>query len=164
MRILLSAVFVLFGIIFPAHCDTPANCSYEDVRGIWIFKEGPRGNEKTVNHELAHSFFWSDDDYKNDMTKLVDSIPNKDKFLSILANERGYGKNVLIDEAQAFMSTGLIVNISDWEQHKEPFIKRFNQQRESVLNESFGRGGETKSGEVFPHIISTSKLNFKLHS
>jgi len=29
--------------------DTPANCSYEDVRGSWVIHEGPRGNDKSIN-------------------------------------------------------------------------------------------------------------------
>lgn len=29
--------------------DTPANCTYNDVKGLWVFHEGPRGNDKTIN-------------------------------------------------------------------------------------------------------------------
>jgi hypothetical protein len=28
--------------------DTPANCTYEDIRGRWVFSEGPRRFDKTL--------------------------------------------------------------------------------------------------------------------
>jgi len=28
--------------------DTPANCTYEDVTGLWVFHEGPRGNDNSI--------------------------------------------------------------------------------------------------------------------
>ena len=103
-----------------------------------------KGDERTINHELAHAYFWANEDYRNDMTILVNNMPNKDEFLSILYNERGYGENVLIDEAQAFMATGLIVEISEWEEYRKPFIERFNNQKKLAMNEIFDNGGQTK--------------------
>jgi len=93
-----------------------------------------KGDETTLNHELAHAFFWEDESYRNDMTELVNSLYNKKELFDILSKERGYGKNVLIDEAQAFLSTGLIVNISDWEKYREPFKKRFSEQKYKYKN------------------------------
>ena len=29
--------------------DTPVNCSYEEIKGVWIFHEGQRGNDKSIN-------------------------------------------------------------------------------------------------------------------
>ena len=40
---------LLIACISLIKCDTPANCTYEDIRGTWVFHEGPRGNDKTVN-------------------------------------------------------------------------------------------------------------------
>lgn len=48
LRCILS-LLVIFTIISFAKCDTPANCTYEDIKGLWIFQEGPRGNDKTIN-------------------------------------------------------------------------------------------------------------------
>jgi len=89
------------------------------------------------------------------MTKLVNEIPNKNELLKILKEERGYGENVLIDEAQAFLSTGLIVNISDWQKYKKPFEDRFERQK----NHNFEEGGElTITSEQVEQ-----KLERKLH-
>ncbi len=47
--------YLLVVLVTFSHClsiifaETPANCTYEDVRGLWIFSEGPRRNDKTVN-------------------------------------------------------------------------------------------------------------------
>ena len=30
-------------------CDTPANCSYEDLLGTWLFQVSKGGQDKTVN-------------------------------------------------------------------------------------------------------------------
>jgi len=113
------------------------------------------GDNTTLNHELAHAFFWADKSYRDDMTKLVNEIPNKNELLKILKEERGYGENVLIDEAQAFLSTGLIVNISDWQKYKKPFEDRFERQK----NHNFEEGGElTITSEQVEQ-----KLERKLH-
>lgn len=44
-----TSLIILFGCFLLAKSDTPANCTYEDVRGVWLFTEGPRGNDKTIN-------------------------------------------------------------------------------------------------------------------
>jgi hypothetical protein len=46
----------LFNIlIFSCFClnflsaDTPVNCTYEEIKGVWIIHEGQRGNDKSIN-------------------------------------------------------------------------------------------------------------------
>lgn len=36
----------LFSVAF---ADTPANCTYEDIQGRWLFQIGDRGHDNTVN-------------------------------------------------------------------------------------------------------------------
>jgi hypothetical protein len=49
LKINFASTLVLLALIQLATCDTPANCTYEDIRGTWVFHEGPRGNDKTIN-------------------------------------------------------------------------------------------------------------------
>ncbi|XP_071084168.1 dipeptidyl peptidase 1-like [Haliotis cracherodii] len=44
----LSAVVVL-SVLVAVYADTPANCTYEDVKGTWIFNVGPRDGDRTLN-------------------------------------------------------------------------------------------------------------------
>lgn len=39
----LIIILVLFGTVYS---DTPANCTYEDIKGAWKIYEGPRGQSK----------------------------------------------------------------------------------------------------------------------
>ena len=57
----LSAVF----------CDTPANCTYEDILGTWAFNLGPAGADRTVNCKN----FTSEDVFKTLTVELV--FPDK---------------------------------------------------------------------------------------
>ncbi len=36
-------------LIAGVNADTPANCSYEDIKGNWVFHETARGNQKSIN-------------------------------------------------------------------------------------------------------------------
>lgn len=46
---LINCVAILAAIVSIAFADTPANCTYEDLVGTWVFHEGPRGNDNTLN-------------------------------------------------------------------------------------------------------------------
>uniref|UniRef100_A0A8D0SZQ6 Cathepsin C exclusion domain-containing protein n=1 Tax=Sus scrofa TaxID=9823 RepID=A0A8D0SZQ6_PIG len=46
---LLSALLLLLYVAGTAHCDTPANCTYPDLLGTWIFHVGPGGSQRDVN-------------------------------------------------------------------------------------------------------------------
>ncbi|XP_052068685.1 dipeptidyl peptidase 1-like isoform X2 [Mytilus californianus] len=44
----LQCFLFLLSIIASVNGDTPANCTYEDLRGEWLFKVGSGGNDRTL--------------------------------------------------------------------------------------------------------------------
>ena len=46
---ILSVILSVIALINTVKSDTPANCTYEDIRGVWVLHEGPRLNDKNVN-------------------------------------------------------------------------------------------------------------------
>lgn len=42
-------IFFLFAALSAAQADTPANCTYENIAGTWIFHAGPSGQDNTLD-------------------------------------------------------------------------------------------------------------------
>ncbi len=85
MAKLIIHIALLLGCATVAFCDTPANCTYEDIQGIWTFHIGPAGFNNTVDcakfdvlKTLTVELFFPDD--------AVDEYGNKG-FWSLIYNQ-----------------------------------------------------------------------------
>ncbi len=67
-----------------------------------------RGDTKSLEHEIAHGLYSTNESYRKKMDELIEPIDSlvKDEFFAIL-QDMGYGENVHKDEMQAWMATGL---------------------------------------------------------
>jgi len=66
------------------------------------------GNQSITNHELAHAFWTVNDEYKKEMTFLLKNTnPQMINVMSKFLLENMYDVNVLEDELQAYLCTGL---------------------------------------------------------
>jgi len=81
-----------------------------------------------LDHELAHGMWYTDTQYKSEMTKLLDTMDKKSvESIKRLISEIGYAESVLSDEAQAYLSTGIydewmVDDIPSWtDKFKETF-------------------------------------------
>jgi hypothetical protein len=87
------------------------------------------GND-LLDHELSHGFFYTDSDYRDKMTRLVDDLPDKiGKSIETSILELGYNESVLYDEIQAYMSTGLSDDM-------DPSINEWTEDFEMVFSEA----------------------------
>jgi hypothetical protein len=70
-------------------------------------------NGRTMNHELAHGLYYVNDQYKISSYELVLDLPRKifESMESILL-DMGYCDDVVCDEIQSYMSTGLSPDMS----------------------------------------------------
>jgi len=68
---------------------------------------------QTMKHEIAHALFYTNEPYRKWTTQMVTGMPQsiQDEMNSILKG-MGYCNDVLIDETQAFMSTGIYGNMA----------------------------------------------------
>jgi hypothetical protein len=90
------------------------------------------GNERTIRHEVAHGMFYLDKNYKKEMLTLVKGLKPKFKEQFYKDLEKiGYTKQVLPDEAQAFLSTGWRDYFPKLQGEDAPFIEVFNRYYES---------------------------------
>lgn len=66
-----------------------------------------------IYHEMAHALWFSDPSYKDRMSTLIRKMDSsvREKLLRKISNS-GYGNNVLYDELQAYMATGLMGNMN----------------------------------------------------
>jgi hypothetical protein len=80
-------------------------CSDEDGSPFYLI--GTHGNNK-IKHEIAHALFYLNQSYKDAMMSLISDIDIKElNLLYDILSRFGYDKDVHIDEAQAYLATGL---------------------------------------------------------
>jgi predicted unusual protein kinase regulating ubiquinone biosynthesis (AarF/ABC1/UbiB family) len=84
----------------------------------------------TINHEIAHGLYYTNNEYKKIVTTLIRKIKptHYDKLKNKLV-KMGYvdDKKIIDDEIQAFMSTGLYNGLDTIElkKYERDFIKNF---------------------------------------
>ena len=65
------------------------------------------GGKVTLRHEMAHGLFYLDEDYRKEMTNLVQELkPSFKKKMFEWFAEIGYTSEVYVDECQAYLATG----------------------------------------------------------
>lgn len=95
-------------LFFLELCEKAINLSSNKFYLLGVRK----GDVKTLDHEIAHGLFSTNEEYNKLMTNLVKKLPKKVfNYLTNYLSEIGYSKNVHIDEIQAYMSTGLRIDM-----------------------------------------------------
>ena len=81
---------------------------YEDAKFSIIGVSRKVIDEELMNHEIAHSFYAMNPKYSRKMDKAFNDLNSdkKDMICQILKSW-GYGDDCLVDEAQAYLATGL---------------------------------------------------------
>ncbi len=84
-------------------------------------------DDDTIQHEIAHGLFYTDIQYKKQMTALVKALDQKKRagIFKHLGN-MGYAEHVYVDECQAYLSTGVCWT-GNWKRIQKPFIKVFEE-------------------------------------
>lgn len=98
------------------------------------------GDEDTIDHELAHAFWYVSDDYKSEQMANIESCGDKlrKKVLDCLVESK-YSMDVVDDEHQAYFSTGLdgeleeIVGKRNVKKVTKPFTDTFKKWKKEIL-------------------------------
>lgn len=87
---------------------------------------------KTMDHEIAHGLYFTNDEYKKSVSKLIKQIkPTHYEKLKKKLVKMGYvnDKKIIDDEINAFMSTGLYngLDTKELKKYEKEFIKNFKK-------------------------------------
>ncbi len=86
-------------------------------------------------HELAHGMWALRPEYHKEAAALVAALPIKvrEEMEQALAKE-GYSEAVMEDELHAYLATGLLTSLEDYEHLREPFMRLFYKHRRKFLD------------------------------
>ena len=75
--------------------------------------QNDNNNSDLILHELAHGLWYSDKSYKQrQMSNILSLDENTRDYLAKKVSDMGYGENVINDEIQAYLSTGIDSSMS----------------------------------------------------
>lgn len=114
----------------------------EEVGGDYYLIGAPADCQQLLKHEVAHGLYYTVPEYKLEMDKLVKKLPVQTrKHIYSWLKDIGYTKEVFVDEAQAYLSTGFTSSFKrcGWKRVSKPFIKVYTEfMNEKTLNPSKG--------------------------
>lgn len=102
------------------------------------------GDIAVMEHEVAHGLYALVPNYRKKMDYLTNSLPDVafDKIDKHLTKE-GYNSEVLLDEIQAYMATGLPVELMEFEPLRPPFMRYFATARKNFFRKKNAKEKET---------------------
>ncbi len=114
------------------YCALDAQNKNNGTRHDWYLIGVSSKDKGTMNHEIAHGLYYTNQEYKKRMLYQLSLIPKKvmDKIDKKLI-KMGYvnDRKILDDEAQAFLSTGLYngLDTKEIEKYEKPFVRIFKE-------------------------------------
>ncbi len=105
---------------------------YGGERVDWYLIGASSKDLKTMDHEIAHGLYFTNDDYRKSVKKLIKDIkPTHYEKLKKKLVKMGYvnDKKIIDDEIQAFMSTGLYngLDTKELKKYEKQFVDNFKK-------------------------------------
>ena len=114
------------------HCAKDSMEKNDGRQTDWYLIGASSKDLKTMDHEIAHGLYFTNDEYKKSVSKLIRQIKptHYDKLKKKLI-KMGYvdDKKIIDDEINAFMSTGLYngLDTKELKKYEKEFIKNFKK-------------------------------------
>jgi hypothetical protein len=113
------------------YCAIDSQNKNNGTKCNWYLIGASSKDKGTTNHEIAHGLYFTNEDYKKNVTKLIKNIKatHYEKLKKKLI-KMGYvdDKKIIDDEIHAFMSTGLYngLNTKELKVYEKEFKKNFS--------------------------------------
>lgn len=113
-------------------CNSESTKHNHNKKHKWYLIGYPDCDLATLNHEIAHGLFYTNDQYRSLMIRLVDKLTKRDyNYVKKKLLNLGYrnDKTIICDETQAYFSTGLddTFDGDNFRNLQDNFIKTFNK-------------------------------------
>jgi hypothetical protein len=114
------------------YCANDAMEKNDGTRHDWYLIGASSKDKGTTNHEIAHGLYFTNKEYKKNVTNLIKNIkPIHYEKLKKKLIKMGYvdDKKIIDDEIQAFMSTGLYngMDTKELKVYEKEFRKNFKK-------------------------------------
>jgi len=105
-------------------------------RKAYLIGASNESKEDTLDHEYAHGFWYVNDDYRAEQLANLAALKDIDPLVFLELQRAlkriGYNDDVIPDEMQAFVSTGLRTGMNVDDQLRMPFIRTYMRFKTDV--------------------------------
>ena len=114
------------------YCAIDSQNKNNGTRCDWYLIGASSKDLRTVDHEIAHGLYYTNKEYKKEVSKLINDIKSThyEKLKKKLV-KMGYvdDKKIIDDEIQAFMSTGLYngLDTKELKKYEKQFVNNFKK-------------------------------------